>query len=390
MKPLLVLLSACLLSLTAHGQIQFTEMVWDFGEIEEGVQATHVFAFKNSGSTQAQLQNVRASCGCTTPRWTREAIAPGKTGEIEVTYNSKGRPGPFTKSITVTTDTAKSATPIILTIKGNVKAAPTPAAQPGGPKADATITTPAEPLINYEHRMGSLAMEKKSILLGVVQSDKPAQYTFKVKNEGSQPLQLKGLKDAQPMYALGWERTLLKPGETATGTVYLDLTKAEASGLANKTTFTHQLSFETNDAAEPLKTVEVNGSYRKIYTEAELATMPMIEFAEKEFNGGDILQGDVITHTFFFKNKGKAPLTLSSVKASCGCTTPSWTQEPLAPGATGEIKVMFNSAGKMGPQHKTVTVRSNDPENDTVVLHVKCNIKPDPFSGGGNPLNPSN
>ncbi|MBX3100988.1 MAG: DUF1573 domain-containing protein [Bacteroidetes bacterium] len=387
MKKIISFLTVCLLAIPAWAQIQFTEMVWDFGEIEEGVMATHVFTFKNAGSKEEKLQNVRASCGCTTPRWTRDAIAPGKTGEIEVTYNSKGRPGPFTKSITVTTDTARTATPIILTIKGNVRKAPEPATQPGGPKAE---VVPAEPAINFEHRAGNLSIEKRSLSLGVLSSDKPMSAPFKVRNEGPQPLQLKGLKGAQPMYALRWENAMLKPGESTTGTLYVDPVQGEASGLTNKTAFTHQISFETNDAQEPLKTLETTGSYRKIYSEAELAAMPVIDFPEKEFNGGEILQGDVIEHTFAFRNKGKGELTLSSVKASCGCTTPSWTQEPVPAGGTGTIKVVFNSAGKTGPQHKTVVVRSNDPENDSVVLHVKCTIKADPFGSSGNPLNPSN
>ena len=68
------------------------------------------------------ISNVQASCGCTTPKWTNEPVAPGKTGVITASYNSSGRPGPFTKSITVTSN-AKS-TPKVLTINGVVEAKP--------------------------------------------------------------------------------------------------------------------------------------------------------------------------------------------------------------------------------------------------------------------------
>jgi hypothetical protein len=94
----------------------------DFGTIAEGTQATFEFKFTNIGKEPLVISNVQASCGCTTPKWTNEPIAPGKTGTITASYNSSGRPGPFTKSITVTSN-AKS-NPKVLTINGVVEAKP--------------------------------------------------------------------------------------------------------------------------------------------------------------------------------------------------------------------------------------------------------------------------
>ena len=90
----------------------------DFGNIAEGTQATYEFKFINTGKEPLIISNVQASCGCTTPQWTSEPIAPGKSGKITVTYNSTDRPGPFTKTVTVTSN-AKS-TPKVLTINGVV------------------------------------------------------------------------------------------------------------------------------------------------------------------------------------------------------------------------------------------------------------------------------
>lgn len=94
----------------------------DFGTIPEGTQATYEFKFTNTGKEPLIISNVQASCGCTTPKWSNEPIAPGKTGTITASYNSSGRPGPFTKSITVTSN-AKSS-PKVLTINGVVEAKP--------------------------------------------------------------------------------------------------------------------------------------------------------------------------------------------------------------------------------------------------------------------------
>ena len=95
----------------------------DFGTIEEGVQATVTFTFKNTGNAPLVLNRVKASCGCTTPKWTKEPIAPGTEGTITAIYNSKGRPGNFTKTITIKHN-GEGGTEF-LTIRGVVnKAAP--------------------------------------------------------------------------------------------------------------------------------------------------------------------------------------------------------------------------------------------------------------------------
>ncbi|MCI4670641.1 MAG: DUF1573 domain-containing protein [Bacteroidia bacterium] len=86
-----------------------------------------------------------------------------------------------------------------------------------------------------------------------------------------------------------------------------------------------------------------------------------VEWAEEVFDYGTVVQGKKVTHTFKFKNTGDNPLNLTRVKASCGCTVPSYSKEPIAPGKNGEINVTFNSAGKMGRQIKTVTVTGNFP-----------------------------
>ena len=89
---------------------------------------------------------------------------------------------------------------------------------------------------------------------------------------------------------------------------------------------------------------------------------PVITFEESSKDFGDITQGDKVEHVFKLENTGKAPLVISNVAATCGCTVPSWPKEPIAPGKTAEIKVSFNSAGKMGKQNSVVRIYSNASE----------------------------
>ncbi len=99
-------------------EITFDHEVWDFGEVPEGPKVRHDFYFTNTGKEPLIIQNVRASCGCTTPYWPREPIPPGGRGKITVEYNTQGRPGAFVKTVTIYSN-AKTPTKVIR-IKGVV------------------------------------------------------------------------------------------------------------------------------------------------------------------------------------------------------------------------------------------------------------------------------
>lgn len=89
---------------------------YDFGKIPQGKPVTHVFELINSGTATIQIQNVHASCGCTTPEWNKDPIAPGESKKIKVGYNAAVN-GPFEKTITVYYNQGQTK---ILYIKGEV------------------------------------------------------------------------------------------------------------------------------------------------------------------------------------------------------------------------------------------------------------------------------
>ena len=99
-------------------KIKFVQEIHDFGTVIEGPQVTYDFKFKNEGKEPLILSNVRASCGCTVPTWPKEPILPGKESVISATYNTQGRPGNFTKTITVESNASEGNK--VVTIKGDV------------------------------------------------------------------------------------------------------------------------------------------------------------------------------------------------------------------------------------------------------------------------------
>lgn len=120
---------------------------------------------------------------------------------------------------------------------------------------------------------------------------------------------------------------------------------------------------------------------------AQAASKAVISFASSEHDFGTVPQGTPVTYVFNFKNTGKEPLVLSAVNPSCGCTTPEWPKEPVAPGANAKITVTYNAANA-GTFTKTVTVVSNA-ATPTTILTIKGEVKPSTSSTSVNPASPA-
>ena len=152
MKKILTTLSMALVAVAVLAQqpvITFEKTEHDFGKINEGDGRVSVqFQFTNEGMTPLVLSNVRASCGCTTPTWTKEPVEPGQTGSITVTYNPNGRPGRFQKTVTVTSNASEPTKKVY--IKGEV------------------IPKTAKPVNKFTVKVGDFGMKTKTLDLGTI------------------------------------------------------------------------------------------------------------------------------------------------------------------------------------------------------------------------------
>lgn len=108
--------------------IEFTESEFDFGTIDEGEKVSHLYKFKNTGSEPLIIKDAKGSCGCTVPKWPKEPVPVGGTGEMLVEFNSKGKSGAQNKRVTITANTSPAQT--FISIKGNVNKTAAPAAKP--------------------------------------------------------------------------------------------------------------------------------------------------------------------------------------------------------------------------------------------------------------------
>ena len=196
------LLTLCLLAFafTAQAQavMQFETDTHDFGKVAEGTVATYEFKFKNTGNQPVVIANVQASCGCTTPDWTKTPVLPGKMGIIKAMYSSAGRPGVFNKTVTVTSNAAEASK--VLSIKGSVLT-----------KDEIKPTlTPAQ-LAQSPH----LVLDRSSHDFGKMEAGQQPVARFTVKNTGKSPLVLGTLTSS--CYCVGYKATPapIAPGQSA-------------------------------------------------------------------------------------------------------------------------------------------------------------------------------
>jgi hypothetical protein len=103
--------------------------------------------------------------------------------------------------------------------------------------------------------------------------------------------------------------------------------------------------------------------------------LPVAEFATVDYDFGTVNEGEVVEHTYSFKNTGEAPLIIQNAQPSCGCTVPDWTKEPIPVGGTGFVKAKFDTNGKPNAQNKTITVTANTWPKQTV-LRFKAMVLP--------------
>jgi hypothetical protein len=338
-------------------QLVFREESHDFGTVVESKgPVTHEFVFTNTGSRAVKVLNVQASCGCTTPGWTKETIQPGKTGYIQASFDPKGRPGYFNKSLTVTTDLDPN--PIILQIRGQVSS-------DSENFVDATGFT----VVN-----GNLKLKSSSFNMGkVFKKDEFAVKEFQVMNTGTQAITFNE-KTVGPNYI----KAQVKPSTIPAGSKAI-IKISYNGGLKGKYGFhSDNIEFTTDDTESPVKSFSVLATIEDYFPQMsaeELNKAPQLKLADATLDLGRVSQKTTHVREVGVMNAGKKELTIRAVQGNCTCLTASAKKTTLKPGETGTIKVEFVPQDKSGTQQKAVTIYSNDPRNPVQRFTVSAYVE---------------
>jgi len=336
----------------AKSRIAFEKLQHNFGTFKEelGVQSV-AFNFKNDGTVPLILNNVQASCGCTTPEWTREPVAPGAKGVIKVSYDARNRPGVFNKTIRVSSNAENSD--VVLTILGEV----TPRAR--------TIEE------DYPNEIGPLRAKTNHIAFTSIKEKQIKKDSTEIVNNSDQPVQL-SFKTPPPHLSAVFKPAKLAPKQKGYLVVTFDANKIQAYGFVMGRLY---LNIDGQDDYKNSVAVSatLEEDFSKLSAE-DLKNAPIVTYDMESFDFGDIKPGTKNEHVFNLKNTGKKDLIIRDVKSSCGCTAVSPSKNIVTANESVPLKVVFDSTGKSGRQNKTITVITNDPKNPTTVLRISSNI----------------
>ncbi len=332
--------------------ISFATDVHDFGEIQESEgQVTFEFKYTNTGKTPLVIHNVQASCGCTTPEWTRTPIQPNANGSIKVTFNPQNRPGSFNKSITVQSN---AESPVkVLRIKGNV------------------IQRPKTKEEEFPVLMDNLRLADSHMAFTKMAPNEVKTAEIKVWNNGQTDLTPTFLNVPQHIQIASSPATI-KAGEEGLIIANYDAAKKNDWGFVSDQVY---VIFDGNKKYSNRLTITatIAEDFTRLSAD-ELAKAPVIDFDDKNFDFGTVAQGAKVEHDYVVTNKGTDNLIIRKVKASCGCTAVSPAKTILGKGESTTIHVTFDSRGKSGRQQKTITIISNDPKQSNMILRISGTV----------------
>ncbi|MDN5213827.1 DUF1573 domain-containing protein [Fulvivirgaceae bacterium BMA12] len=333
-------------------KMRFDQRTYKFGNInEENGPVTHEFQFTNVSNDTIRITSVKASCGCTTPGWSKEAVLPGEKGFVQARYNPRNRPGAFKKSLTV----KSNAGPAILFIEGNVIPKP---------------TTPAE---DYPALLGNLRLKNKTLNLGKIASQTPVTKSFDLYNDSDERISFLENTVAPEHLTVSFDPRVLGPKQK--GKLLITFNPAMKTDLGYSI---DQLMLITDDAAMTNKKLNVMVTVEEYFppmTDQQYSRKPHILINEPVYDFGKVNLGEIVNGNFTIINNGADVLNLRQVKSNCNCAVAKPDQAYINPGDSTNLNVTFNTTGRKGTQHKTITVYSNDPRKSVVMLTIKASVK---------------
>ena len=333
-------------------QIVFENLEHNFGSFKEsdGVQITS-FKFTNKGEVPLVLSNVRAACGCTTPKWTREPVPPNGSGEIQVSYDPKNRPGSFNKTVMISSNAENGTT--VLRILGRVE------------ERERTLAE------MYPREIGSLRVKTNHISFARMTEDEVKTQELELVNDTDKPVKV-GFRTVPKHLNAKVEPETIPANGKGNLVVSYNAKEADTYGFAS-----HRLYLSIDGSNDYRASVGVSATIEEDFSKLspqQLSNAPVAKFSEASHDFGEMKQGDKKDHTFTLTNDGKSELIIRNIRSSCGCTAVAPSKKVIAPGEAVPIKVTFDTRGKRGRQSKSITVITNDPKTPTSMLRVSCNI----------------
>jgi len=356
---LLLAIVSCSILWAQKPVIAFEVSSHDFGKInEEDGKATYVFNFTNKGNAPMVVSRVQASCGCTTPSWTKEPIEPGKKGSITVTYNPLGRPGAFTKTITVYSNASEEQVNLI--IRGEVI-----------PKA----TSENESTNLLPVAMGELRLNSKAVQMNNINKGKMQQRFIDIRNSGKNTLRL--TVENLPAYITAKiTPEILKPNDT--GKISFTFNSAlnnDWGPVTNEAYITINGQKKFTDEYQLRIFSNIIEDFSKL-TPDQKRKSPILETVGRTIDFGTLKQGIRKTTNFKISNKGINSLEIRRIINNNKEITLHQPKLSIRGGKSGNLSFTIDTKTlPEGDYRKSITIQTNDPDNSFVILVLNWKIK---------------
>ncbi|MDR0737635.1 MAG: DUF1573 domain-containing protein [Prevotellaceae bacterium] len=329
--------------------IVFDKTSHNFGEIDQkGGPQTFSFEFTNKGTEPIVIQNVTASCGCTSPDWTKTPVPPGGRGFVKATYTPSAVM-PFNKSLTVYSNGTPS--PQVLHISGKVVAQ--------APRVEE----------QYPVAVGALRLRKSEISLGRIAQGASKRDSVEVINTGDEPLTL-AFTNVPKHAAVELVPATLQKNEKGfiRSRFNTAAMKSQEWGIVK-----HAVGLTINGKAQdtPKLTIAatIEDDFSKL-TPADYENAPAVSLKETTYNFNTIKTGTKVTAEFELTNTGKSPLLIHKAYAECACLKVSAPKSVKA-GATAVIKAVLDTKGEEGNNiFYSITLSTNSPSQSAPVLMI--------------------
>jgi len=359
MKKYSFLLFCLVLSMTAMSQksvISFEVKEHDFGKVnEEDGKITYVFDFTNKGNAPLVVSRVQASCGCTTPTWSKEPIEPGKKGSITVTYNPAGRPGTFNKTITVYSNATEEQ--VALIIKGDVI-----------PKQTAENNP-------YPINVGGLAIKAKMIQMNNIEKGKIQSRTLDIKNPTKDDIK-PSFENLPPYLTATFSPAILKPNEEGKITFTFSSKSCTQWGPVSDDIYlilNGQKKY--SDEFKLTVTGNVMEDFSK-YTLDQKRKAPILEMSAYTLDFGTIKANSKRVGKFKISNRGQNALDIRRVINNNKELIVRTNKLSVASGKTSHIVVdLITKNLSEGDYKKSINIQTNDPDKSSMILVLSWKVQ---------------
>lgn len=350
--PLALLLSS--IAASASGpQVRWLETVHNFGAFDENDgKVTATMQFVNDGDAPLIIQAARATCGCTTPAWSRTPIEPGDTGMVQITYNPAGRPGRFEKKVYVDFNTPSKRSTLL--IKGSVIG------------ASNTVRS------RFPVEAGPLRLRVKSIPFGEVTRGKGKTFYFEAYNISPDTLRPRWT-DLPSYITVSSSLDDVLPGENIAYTVQLVADRVPDYGVVTGTASFLPDPDGQPDLSVPVDMVAIVQEDFSRLTPGERLKAPVMRLNENTLDFGDVnTSTGPVTRYVTVSNLGKSPLLIRRIQASDPGITVKASSTKVKPGKTATIEVSVSPEAFPDRQliNSRLTVIANDPVDPTLTLRL--------------------